>query len=186
MLQQRVRQTIRSAFYEIIATRLPVHVAATTAGHGVTNLQAARRTLLKAGAALALLTVLPKALFAAAWPQKAFLSTDAGQALTALLGTNQTTPSNRITLKVPEIAENGAVVPITISTTLENVKSISVVVENNPRPLAVNFELMFRALPEIATRIKMADTTRVMAVVKTDTGIYSTSKNVKVTLGGCA
>lgn len=149
-------------------------------------MQAARRILLKAGAALALLTVLPKALLAAAWPQKAFLSTDGRQALTALLGTDQTIPSNQITLNVPEIAENGAVVPVTISTTLKNVESISVVVENNPRPLVVNFELVSRALPEISTRIKMAETTQVMAVVKTDTGIYSTSKNVKVTLGGCA
>jgi len=149
-------------------------------------LQATRRILLKAGAALALLTVLPRALLAAAWPQKAFLSTDGRQALTALLGTDQTIPSNQITLKLPEIAENGAVVPVTIRTTLENVESISVVVENNPRPLVVNFELMSRALPEVSTRIKMADTTRVLAVVKTDTGIYSTSKHVKVTLGGCA
>ena len=149
-------------------------------------MQAARRKLLKAGAALALLTALPRALLAAAWPKKAFLSTEGSQALTALLGTDRTIPSNRITLKAPEIAENGAVVPVTISTTLENVESISVVVENNPRPLVVNFELMSRAFPEVATRIKMAETTEVLAVVKTDTGIYSTSKHVKVTLGGCA
>ena len=149
-------------------------------------MQAARRTFLKAGAALALFAVLPKALLAAAWPKKAFLSTDGGQALTTLLGTDQTIPSDQITLKVPEIAENGAVVPVTVSTTLENVDSISIVVEKNPRPLVANFELMSRALPKISSRIKMAETTRVMAVVKTDTGIYSTSKHVKVTLGGCA
>jgi sulfur-oxidizing protein SoxY len=142
--------------------------------------------MLKGGAALALLAALPKALLAAAWPQKAFLSTDGGQALTALLGTDQTIPSNQITLKVPEIAENGAVVPVTISTTLENVESISIVVENNPRPLVATFELMSRALPEVSSRIKMAETSQVMAVVKTDTGIYSTSKDVKVTIGGCA
>jgi sulfur-oxidizing protein SoxY len=159
---------------------------ASTAGHGVPNVQAARRLILKGGAALALLAALPKALLAAAWPQKAFLSTDGRQALTALLGTDQTTPSEEITLKLPEIAENGAVVPVTISTTLGNVESISIVVENNPRPLAATFELMSRALPEISTRIKMAETSRVVAVVKTDTGIYSTSKDVKITIGGCA
>ncbi len=142
--------------------------------------------MLKGGAALALLAALPKALLAAAWPQKAFLSTDGGQALTALLGTDQTIPSNQITLKLPEIAENGAVVPVTISTTLENVESISIVVENNPRPLVATFELMSRALPEVSSRIKMAKTSQIMAVVKTDTGIYSTSKDVKVTIGGCA
>ena len=135
---------------------------------------------------MALLAALPKALLASAWPQKAFLSTDGGQALTALLGTDLTTLSDRINLKVPEIAENGAVVPVTVTTTLENVESISIVAEKNPRPLVASFELMSRALPEVSSRIKMAETSRVMAVVKTDTGIYSTSKDVKVTLGGCA
>lgn len=149
-------------------------------------MQAARRLILKSGAALALLAALPKVLLAAAWPKKAFLSTDGGEALTELLGTDRTIPSDRITLKVPEIAENGAAVPVTISTTLENVQSISIVVRDNPRPLVASFELMSRALPEVSSRIKMAETSRVMAVVKTDSGIYSTSKDVKVTIGGCA
>ena len=149
-------------------------------------MQTGRRILLKGGAALALLAAWPKALLAAAWPQEAFLSTDGGQALTALLGTDQTIPSNQITLKLPEIAENGAVVPVTVTTTLKNVESISIVIENNPRPLVANFELMSRALPELSSRIKVAETSQVIAVVKTDTGIYSTSKDVKVTIGGCA
>lgn len=148
-------------------------------------MQASRRLIFKGGAALALLAALPKALLAAAWPEKAFTSTRGGQALTELLGTDQTTPSDQITLKVPEIAENGAVVPVTIGTTLENVESISIVVENNPRPLAASFELIPGVLPEVSSRIKMAETSSVMAVVKTDSGIYSTSKEVKVTIGGC-
>ena len=149
-------------------------------------MQAGRRILIKGGAALALLAALPKALLAAAWPKKAFLSTDGRQALTALLGSDQTIPSDQITLKVPEIAENGAAMPVTIGTTLENVESISIVVEKNPRPLVATFDLMSRALPEVSNRIKMAETSRVLAVVRTDTGIYSTSKDVKVTIGGCA
>jgi len=149
-------------------------------------MQAGRRLILKGGAALAILAALPKALLAAAWPQKAFLSTDGGQALTALLGTDRTTPSDQITLKVPEIAENGAAVPVTIRTTLENVESISIVVENNPRPLIASFDMMPGVLPEVSSRIKMAETSQVLAVVKTDSGIYSTSKDVKVTIGGCA
>lgn len=135
---------------------------------------------------MAFLASLPKALLAAAWPEKAFLSTHDRQALAVLFGTDQTTTSEQISLRVPEIAENGAAVPVTISTTLENVETISIVVERNPRPLAVSFALMSRALPEISSRIKMAETSRVTAVVKTDGGIYSTSKDVKVTLGGCA
>ena len=149
-------------------------------------MQAGKRLLLKGGAALALLAAWPKALLAAAWPKKAFLSTEGGPALAALLGTDQTTPSDEITLKLPEIAENGAVVPVTIGTTLENVESISIVVEKNPRPIAASFEIAPGVLPWIASRIKMAETSRVLAVVKTDKGIYSTSKSVKVTLGGCA
>jgi sulfur-oxidizing protein SoxY len=149
-------------------------------------MQAGRRLILRGGAVLALLAALPKALLAATWPQKAFLSTDARLALTELLGTDRTTPSNQIRLRLPEIAENGAVVPVTVSTTLENVESISIVVDLNPRPLVASFELMFRALPEVSSRIKMAQTSRVVAVVKTESGIYSASKDVKVTLGGCA
>jgi len=149
-------------------------------------MQPGRRILLRAGAALAVLAALPKALLAAAWPNKAFHSTDARQALTELLGTDRTEPSDRITLNLPEIAENGAVVPVTVATTLDDVESISIVVEKNPRPLAASLDLMSRALPEVSTRIKMAETSRVMAVVKTGAGIYSTSKDVKVTIGGCA
>ena len=149
-------------------------------------MQSGRRLILKGGAMLALLAALPKALLAAAWPEKAFLSTDVRQALKALLGADETIPSRQISLKLPEIADNGAVVPVTVKTSLENVESISIVVQHNPRPLVATFEMMSRSLPEVSSRIKMAQTSRVMAVVKTDTGIYSMSKDVKVTLGGCA
>ena len=144
-----------------------------------------RRLLLKGSAALAVLTALPRALLAAAWPEKAFASTEADAAMSALFGTTEATPSDRITLKVPEIAENGAVVPVTVSTTLENVESISLVVENNPRPLAASFEIPAGTLPDVSSRIKMGETSDVIAVVKTDAGIFSTSKQVKVTIGGC-
>jgi sulfur-oxidizing protein SoxY len=144
-----------------------------------------RRLLLKSSLALSALAVLPKALLAAAWPENAFSLTAAQAAMKELLGSDQTAPTDQIRLKVPEIAENGAVVPVTISTTLENVESISIVVENNPRPLAATFEILPGTLPDISSRIKMGETSDVIAVVKTDTGLYSTSKEVKVTIGGC-
>ena len=136
--------------------------------------------------ALAALVAMPRTLLAAAWPDKAFSKTAAAKAMMELLGTDETIPSDQIMLKVPEIAENGAVVPVEIRTTLENVESISIVVRKNPRPLAATFELSPRMQPEIMCRIKMAQTSDVMAVVKTDTGIFSTSRQVKVTIGGCA
>jgi sulfur-oxidizing protein SoxY len=141
--------------------------------------------VLKACAALAGLAALPRAVLAAAWPEKAFGSTAAEQALTGLLGTAETTATDQISLSAPEIAENGAVVPVEISTTLADVESISIVVPNNPRPLAASFEVPAGTLSEVECRIKMGETSDVMAVVKTSSGLYSTSKEVKVTIGGC-
>ena len=129
---------------------------------------------------------LPRALLAAAWPKEAFHSTAAREALIGLLGTDRTTPSDEIELRAPLVAEDGTIVPISVSTTLPDVKSISVVVMKNPRPLAVSFELAAETMPEIAFRIKMAETSEVMAVVDTAGGIFSRSTHVKVTLGGCA
>ncbi len=128
---------------------------------------------------------LPKALLAGVWPQKAFQSTVAREALINLFGTDQTTPSGAITLGVPVIAEDGAVVPVSVKTSLPGVESISVVVEKNPRPLVISFEFPPETLPDVACRIKMAQTSKVMAVVKTNGGIFSTAKKVKVTIGGC-
>jgi sulfur-oxidizing protein SoxY len=148
-------------------------------------MQTSKRIFLKGIAALGALAVLPRAALAAVWPKAAFSKDAATQAMTELFGTDQTTPSDQIVLRIPEIAENGAVVPITISTTLENVASISIVVEKNPRPLVANFEMLPGTLPEVSCRIKMGETSDVMAVVKTDAGLYSASKEVKVTIGGC-
>jgi sulfur-oxidizing protein SoxY len=148
-------------------------------------MQLGRRLLLQGGMAFAALAAIPRALLAAAWPEKAFTQSAAAQAMTDLLGTDQTTPSDQIMLKVPQIAENGAVVPVTVTSTLENVESISIVVANNPRPLAATFELPPGTLPDLSSRIKMGQTSDVMAVVKTNAGIFSTSKQVKVTIGGC-
>jgi sulfur-oxidizing protein SoxY len=148
-------------------------------------MQIGRRLILRAGIAFAALAALPRTLLAAAWPASAFSAATATEAMNELLGTDQITPSDKINLDLPVIAENGAVVPITISTTLENVESISIVVEKNPRPLAATFEIMSGTLPEVSSRIKMGETSDVMAVVKTDSGIFSTSKQVKVTIGGC-
>jgi sulfur-oxidizing protein SoxY len=148
-------------------------------------MQYTKRTLMKGGLALLALAALPRALLAAAWPEKAFNAVGMKAALVELFGTDVTTASDQITLKVPEIAENGAVVPVTIQTSLANVESISIVVEKNPRPMVASFEIQPGTLADISSRIKMAETSDVTAVVKTSDGIYSTAKQVKVTIGGC-
>jgi sulfur-oxidizing protein SoxY len=148
-------------------------------------MQISRRIFLRGSMALAAMVAIPKAVMAAVWPDKAFGSESAEAAMTALFGTSETTPSTAISLEAPEIAENGAVVPVSVETTLENVQSVSIVVEKNPRPLAVSFDIPPGTLPNVACRIKMGQTSPVMAVVKTDSGLFSTSKEVKVTIGGC-
>jgi len=148
-------------------------------------MQTTKRLFMQGGLALLALAALPRTLLAAVWPQQVFNAVTAKDALNSLLGTDVTSPTDRIDLKVPEIAENGAVVPVTITTSLEQVESISIVVKNNPRPMAATFEIPPGTLPKIASRIKMGETSDVMAVVKTSNGIYSISKEVKVTIGGC-
>jgi len=100
-------------------------------------------------------------------------------------GSSKTTPSKNIKLKAPDIAENGAVVPITITSNIPHTESISIVVAKNPSPLAATFNLGPTTKGYISTRIKMSKTSDVTAVIKAGGKLYSTSKNVKVTIGGC-
>lgn len=144
-----------------------------------------RRMLIQSGLGLAALLAAPRALLAAVWPENAFASSTASQAMSALFGTDKVTETSAITLSAPEIAENGAVVPVSVETTLQNVESVSIVVEKNPRPLAVSFEIPAGTMPDVACRIKMGETSNVLAVVKTPEGLFSASKEVKVTIGGC-
>ena len=144
-----------------------------------------RRLFLQGGAALAALLAVPRAILAAAWPENAFAAKEASQAMAELFGSDAPEPSTAISLTAPEIAENGAVVPVTVETTLENVRSVSLIVEKNPRPLAISFDIPAGTLPNVSCRIKMGQTSPVTAVVKTDSGLFSASKEVKVTIGGC-
>jgi len=145
-----------------------------------------RRLIIKGALALTALMSMPRALFAVAWPQQAFASTVAREALINLLGTDQTTLSDEINFTLPAIAESGVNVPLSVETSLPGIKSISIFVINNPRPLAISFKFSPDTLPKLACRIKMAETSEVMAVVVTNSGIFSTSRETKVTEGGCA
>lgn len=120
-----------------------------------------------------------------AYPKAAFEAKDLSTALKELLGTDAHEPSDKITVKAPDIAENGAVVPITVDASLDNVESIAIIAAANPVPLVANFKMGPGALGFASTRIKMGKTGDVIAVVKADGKVYSASKNVKVTIGGC-
>jgi sulfur-oxidizing protein SoxY len=147
-----------------------------------------RRDFLKStavGSAVALgSSLLPQTLLAA-WPEAAFKAKSVDEALSALLGSTEKTESGDINIKAPDIAENGAVVPIQVTTTLPNVESISIIAEKNPVPLIASFNFGENAVGYISTRIKMGTTSDVIAVVKADGKLYSAKKEVKVTIGGC-
>ncbi len=120
-----------------------------------------------------------------AYAQAAFDAKDVNSALSAAMGSDQHSASDAIKLKAPDIAENGAVVPVTVSSTLGNVDAISIVAEGNPQPMTCSYTLSSVCEPFVSTRIKMGKTSNVLAVVKSDGKLYSTAKEVKVTIGGC-
>ena len=152
-----------------------------------------RRTLLKGAgasgvlvAALAAGVLKPTGAWAAeGWNTAAFEAKDLAGAMKGI-GAAAAGDSKDIMLKAPDIAENGAVVPVDVLSYIANTVSIAVLVEKNPTPLSALFEFANGAQPEIAVRIKMAQTGNVKAVVKTSDGkFYAAQKEVKVTVGGC-
>ncbi len=149
-----------------------------------------RRTFLKGTVASGVIGVAASAglltprMVLAAWPKSAFAADTVDGAVDALLGSTDLADSGDITIKAPDIAENGAVVPITVSTGLP-AESISVFIEKNPSPLACSFALGSGTLGFVSTRVKMGKTSDLIAVVKSDGKLLSARKTVKVTIGGC-
>ena len=153
---------------------------------------ATRRLILKGAGAVAFVGLgnipfsLSPALAAAndKYPEDAFKQKSDADAIKALYG-KTAEPSDKVKLDAPEIAENGAVVPISVSSSLPDVASISILVSENPNALAASYKIPAGTVPSVANRIKMAKTTNVIAVVEAGGKLYSTSKEVKVTVGGC-
>ena len=153
---------------------------------------ATRRLILKGAGAIALVGLgnIPFGFapaFAAAndkYPEDAFKQKGDADAIKALYG-KTAEPSEKVNLDAPEIAENGAVVPITVSSTLADVTSISILVAENPNALAASYKIPAGTLPSVASRLKMAKTTNVIAIVEAGGKLYSATKEVKVTVGGC-
>ena len=135
-------------------------------------------------AALAAAGVLP-AQAQAAWTKAAFEAKSVDEVLRAL-GPARPVESADIVLTAPDIAENGAVVPLAASTTLANVRQILFLIEKNPTTLAGSFEFTDAVETSVGTRVKMAQTSNVFAVaVLGDGRMLFAKKEVKVTLGGC-
>ncbi len=154
-------------------------------------IDAKRRILLKGslgagaiGVALGAGLLTPRAVLAD-WPEAAFKAEDQATALKELLDSDAVEASDKVMIKAPDIAENGAVVPVTVESDVDGVESISIIASGNNTPLVASFELGEGAVPFVSTRIKMAKTADVVAVVQTADGLLSAAKPVKVTIGGC-
>jgi sulfur-oxidizing protein SoxY len=153
----------------------------------------ATRRLVLQGASLVALIGLgnmafgPTPAFAAAndkYPEDAFKQKSDADAIKSLYGKTPE-PSDKVKMDAPEIAENGAVVPISVTTSLADVTSISILVAENPNALAASYKIPAGTMPSVANRLKMAKTTNVIAIVEAGGKLYSTTKEVKVTVGGC-
>jgi len=151
---------------------------------------ATRRLILQGAGAVALLSLgnLPFLTPALAandkYPEEAFKAKSEADAIKALYG-KTAEPSDKVKMDAPEIAENGAVVPISVTTTLADVTSISFLVSENPVVLVASYKIPAGTLPNVANRIKMAKTSNVIVVVEAGGKLYSANKEVKVTVGGC-
>lgn len=153
---------------------------------------ATRRLILQGAGAVALVGLgnlpfeMAPALAAAndKYPEDAFKAKSEADAIKALYGKSPE-PSDKVKMDAPEIAENGSVVPISVSTTLADVTSIAFLVSENPVALVATYRIPAGTAPSVGNRIKMARTSNVTVVVEAGGKLYSATKEVKVTVGGC-
>ena len=147
-----------------------------------------RRQFLNTGGVLGLLLsarlVVPGDVWAEEWNRAAFEGKQPDDVIRVLGGTGAR-ESAEVVILAPEIAENGAVVPLEVISKLDKTESIAIVVEKNPNPLAANFTIPDGTLPDIQTRVKMAQTCNVYALVKANGKFYFAVKEIKITQGGC-
>jgi len=150
-----------------------------------------RRTFLKGSVAAGAVSaavgagLLTPRMVLAAWPSAAFEAKSVDGALDALMGSHQLEGSDKISIRAPDIAENGAVVPVSVTAEIPGAEAISIIAEKNASPLTASFVLGTNTEAFVSTRIKMGKTSSVIAVVKANGKLYSTGKEVKVTIGGC-
>ena len=143
-----------------------------------------RRTLLGALGALIVTGLLKPVAALAAWNKDAFSQKSAADALKSL-GTPGAEASKDIVIEAPQIAENGAVVPIEVTSNIPGTTSIAVLVEKNPYPLVARFDFAEGAAPFVKINAKMGETSDVRVVATAGGKSYTATKEIKVTIGVC-
>lgn len=135
-------------------------------------------------AALAAGLLKPERVLAASWDKSAFRQKSAADALRSI-GAQDAEKSGKVMLDVPEIAENGAVVPVEITSHVPGTTSIAVVIDKNPFPLTSRFSFKEGALPYVKLNVKMGQSSEIRAIAEANGKHYVAMKGVKVTIGGC-
>ena len=155
------------------------------------ELNTLRRTLLKGGCAAGVVAfaasaglLVPGRALAAQWNKAAFEAKNVADALKGMAAEGLADSKN-ILIKAPDIAENGSVIPVEVTSQIAGTQSISILAEKNPLPLLAVFEFAEGAQGYVSTRIKMGQTSSVRVVVKAGGKYYSAAKEIKVTIGGC-
>jgi sulfur-oxidizing protein SoxY len=151
-----------------------------------------RRDVLKKGGGLTLLSLVAAAGWlgaseaqAAEWNKAAFEAKTMDETVKALGGGAPAQSKDITFVSTPDIAENGAVVPVGVASAIPKTESIAILIEKNPNMLAAVFDIPPGTDPAISTRVKMGQSSNVYALVKADGKYYVASKEIKVTLGGC-
>ena len=119
------------------------------------------------------------------WNKAAFDTHSLPDTMKALGGGDPAQSKDIVFFQTPEIAENGAVVPIGVTSNIPKTESIAILIEKNPNLLAAVFDIPTGTETSISTRVKMAQSSNVYALVKADGKYYVAAKDIKVTLGGC-
>jgi sulfur-oxidizing protein SoxY len=152
----------------------------------------ARRQAMRTGGGMSLLALVaaagwlrPEEAAAQAWNKSAFDTKSVDDTVKALGGSAAAQSKDITFVATPDIAENGAVVPVSIVSNVPNTQAIAILIEKNPNTLAAVFDIPAGTDPAISTRVKMAQTSNVYALVKADGKFHVAAKEIKVTLGGC-
>ena len=157
-------------------------------------MDARRREVLRTGGGASLLALVAAAGWlkpgdalaqGAAWNKAAFETHSLDETMKALGGGAPAQSKDIVFVSTPDIAENGAVVPVGVSSSIPKTESIAILVEKNPNMLTAVFDIPAGTDPAVSTRIKMGQSSNVYALVKADGKFYVASKEIKVTLGGC-
>ncbi|MDH4189972.1 MAG: thiosulfate oxidation carrier protein SoxY [Betaproteobacteria bacterium] len=146
-----------------------------------------RRMVLRGAGAAAMLAaglVATGRAFAATWNKDAFGAKNSHDAL-ASLGAQNAVQSKDVIIEAPEIAENGAVVPIEVSSQVPGTRSISVLIEKNPFPLTAKFDFTPEAVPFLKINVKISESSLVRVVAEAGGKHFAASREIKVTIGGC-